>query len=102
MDHADAVRMNATERYLLNELDQTQLEQFEEHLFACQECALDVQAASMFVEHSKSILAEPAPRPVPSPVPAPQPSSWFAWLRPSIAVPAMACLLFLVLFQNLV
>ncbi len=67
MDHADALRMNATERYLLNELDTTQLEQFEEHMFECQECALDVHAAADFLEQSKNILAEPAPVPVPAP-----------------------------------
>ena len=29
MDHADAVRLNATERYLLKELDAAQLDQFD-------------------------------------------------------------------------
>jgi hypothetical protein len=100
MDHADAVRMNATERYLLNELDTTQLEQFEEHMFECQECALDVHAASTFLEQSKDILAEPAPTPVPVPQPAQAPGSWFAWLRPSIALPAMAVLLLAVGYQG--
>jgi hypothetical protein len=100
MDHADAMRMNATERYLLNELDTTQLEQFEEHMFECQECALDVHAASTFLEQSKNILAEPAPTPVPVPRPVPAPSPWFAWLRPSIALPAMAVLLLAVGYQG--
>jgi len=102
MDHADVVRMNATERYLLNELDTTQLEQFEEHMFECQECALDVHAASIFLEQSKNILAEPTPTPVPvlRPVPAPTPSPWFAWLRPAFVVPAMAALLLAVGYQG--
>ncbi len=102
MDHADALRMNATERYLLNELDTTQLEQFEEHMFECQECALDVHAASTFIEHSKNVLAEPAltPVPVPRPVPAPVPNPWFAWLRPAFAVPAMAVLLLAIGYQG--
>jgi len=102
MDHADALRLNATERYLLNELDTSQLEQFEEHMFGCQECAIDVQAASKFLEQSKNILAEPAPTPVPTPrpVPAPAPRSWLAWLRPAFAVPAMAVLLLAVGYQG--
>ena len=50
MDHSDAVRLKATERYLLNELDPEQLDQFEEHLFDCTDCALDVRAAAMLVE----------------------------------------------------
>ena len=101
MDHADAMRMNATERYLLNELDTTQLEQFEEHMFECQECALDVQTASIFLEGSKKVLT-PMPVPVPRPVPAAAATPWFAWLRPAIAVPAMAVLLFIVSFQSFV
>ena len=102
MDHADALRMNATERYLLNELDTTQLEQFEEHMFECQECALDVQTASIFLEESKKVLAQPAPTPVPvrQPVPKPAPSPWFAWLRPAFAVPAMAALLLVIGYQG--
>jgi len=102
MDHADALRLNATERYLLNELDTTQLEQFEEHMFGCQECALDVQAASKFLEQSKNILAEPAPVPVLSPRPVQAPHSWLAWFRPALAVPVFACLLALVAYQNLI
>ena len=60
MDHAEAVRQKATERYLLDELDPDVRDQFEEHLFDCQDCALDVRAAAMFVEQSKVVLAEPA------------------------------------------
>ena len=76
MNHADAVRMNATEKYLLNELDSAELDRFEEHMFDCQECALDVRAAAAFLEHSKNVLAKAAPVPVPvlRPVPAPTPS----------------------------
>lgn len=102
MDHADAVRMNATERYLLNELDTTQLEQFEEHMFECQECALDVQTASVFLDESKKVLAQPAPMPVPvrQPIPTPTPSARFAWFRPAFAVPAMAVLLLAIGYQG--
>ena len=102
MDHADAMRLNATERYLLNELDKIQLEEFEEHMFDCQACALDVQSASMFLEHTRNILAEPTPQAVRPPALAPVPasSSWFAWLRPSMAVPAMAVLLLAIGFQG--
>ena len=54
MDHGDAVRLKATERYLLNELEPDQLDQFEEHLFDCHECALDVRAAAMFVSKART------------------------------------------------
>src|SRR5215468_1717617 len=100
MDHADAMRLKATERYLLNELEKIQLEEFEEHMFDCQECALDVQSASMFLEHTRNILAEPTPQAVLPPAPATTASSWFRWLRPSLAVPAMAVLLLAIGFQG--
>lgn len=101
MDHADVVRLKATERYLLNELDPDQVDQFEEHLFDCQECALDVRAAAMFVEQSKGILAETT-NAVPLRVMAPVRKPWLAWLRPAFAVPAMAVLLAVIGYQNLV
>jgi anti-sigma factor RsiW len=101
MDHKDAVRLKATEKYLLNELDPDQLDQFEEHLFDCPDCALDVRAAAMFVEQSKNILSESAVV-VPARVATPARGGWLAWLRPAFAVPAMALLLVVVGYQNLV
>ena len=59
MEHSEAVRIRATEKYLLAELDPDTRDQFEEHLFECQECAQDLRAASAFVEVSKTVLAEP-------------------------------------------
>ena len=100
MDHKDAVRLKATEKYLLNELDPDQLDQFEEHLFDCPDCAVDVRAAAMFVEQSKNVLPESAVV-----VPAREATSaragWFRWLRPAFAAPALALLLLVVGYQNL-
>ena len=103
MDHNEAVRQNASERYLLDELDPELRDQFEDHLFDCQDCALDVRAAAMFVEQSKVILAEPSAAPgvrMPA-LPARKPG-WFAWLRPAFAVPALGLLLAVIGYQNLV
>jgi hypothetical protein len=103
MDHEQAVRQKATERYLLNELDPDLKDQFEEHLFDCQDCALDVRAAAMFVEQSKVALAEPAiTAPVQMPAPAPAKAGWLAWFRPAFAVPVLALLLVVVGYQNFV
>jgi hypothetical protein len=101
MDHDEAVRQKATERYLLNELDPDLRDQFEEHLFDCQDCALDVRAAAMFVEQTKVVLAEP-PAAAPKSVPAPARAGWFAWLRPAFAVPVLALLLVVIGYQNIV
>jgi len=45
MDHSEAVREMAAERYLLDELEPEAREAFEEHVFDCPECALDLRAA---------------------------------------------------------
>src|ERR1700675_2005714 len=60
MDHDMVVRQKMTERYLLGELDSAARDEFEEHFFDCRDCALDVHAASLFVEQSKLALAEAA------------------------------------------
>jgi Putative zinc-finger len=101
MDHDEVVRSKMTERYLLHELDPEQRDAFEEHFFDCQACALDVRAASMFVEQSKIVLAEDAGKAA-VPAPASVGVGWFAWLRPSFAVPALALLLVVIGYQNFV
>src|ERR1700730_2578968 len=102
MDHDEAVRTNVTERYLLNELDPELRDQFEEHLFDCQDCALDVRAAAMFVEQRKAMLAERPEVHVRVPVAISRSSAWLAWLRPALAVPVLAILLTVVGYQNFV
>jgi hypothetical protein len=102
MDHNEAVRQNATERYLLRELDSGLRDQFEEHLFECQDCALDLRTAAMFVEQSKVLLAEAPSKPVRVAVPNRAKAGWFSWFRPQLAAPVFALLLIVILYQNLV
>jgi hypothetical protein len=102
MDHTTVVRTKMTERYLLAELDAEAREEFEEHFFDCQECALDVGAGAQFLADSKVVLAESsAPVPVPA-TPERGRHGWFAWLRPAFAAPALALLLVVAGYQNLV
>lgn len=102
MDHPQAVRIKATERYLLDELDAATREEFEEHLFDCQECALDLRAGAMFVEQSKVALADVPAVPARQSAAAPATTGWFAWLRPAFAVPVFAALIAIIGYQNLV
>src|SRR5262245_37041483 len=103
MDHNVVVLQKMTERYLLNELDPEARNEFEEHFFDCSECAQDVQAASLFVERSKVVLAEPAEKATAATtVTVPVQRGWLAWLRPAISAPAMALLLLVIGYQNLV
>jgi hypothetical protein len=99
MNHSEAASLMATEKYLLDELPPDLREQFEEHLFDCHECALDVRAASVFLEQGKAVLANPAPTPAPT---RNNDLGWFAWMRPAFAVPAFAALLLVIGYQNLV
>jgi hypothetical protein len=92
----------ASEKYLLDELPPDALEAFEEHLFGCPECALDVRAGSLFLEQTKLVIASPAAAEGRVPAEVREPSGWFAWWRPAFAIPAMAVLLLVVGYQNLV
>jgi hypothetical protein len=100
MDHDEAVRQKMTEKYLLDELDHTARDEFEEHFFDCSFCALDVRAGAMFVEQCKIVFAE---KPAETPLPARAVGKGrFAWLRPAFAAPALALLLAVIAYQNLV
>ncbi len=101
MDHNEAIRLMGAEQYLLNELSPELREQFEEHFFECTECANDVRAGAIFLEQSKAIFAAEAAAPQREIAPAkPEKQSWWAWLRPSVAVPVFAMLLAVIAYQN--
>lgn len=60
MGHDEAVRILATERYLLGELGRELRQQFEAHLFDCEQCTFDVWVATTFLAHAKTILSRQA------------------------------------------
>lgn len=103
MDHLEAIRIEAAERYLLGELSPELREQYEEHFFECLECAQDVRTGAMFVDGARDILLsqkDSAPARV-----TPKESSrswWGAFLRPAILAPAMALLILFAAYQNIV
>lgn len=106
MDHNEAIKEMAAERYFLDELPPELRDAFEEHAFGCPECTLDLRAGSAFVEMAKVELPElVAASPEPSQAEGARPSKkkldWQSWLRPAFAIPAFAALLALVSYQNL-
>jgi len=101
MDHNDALRVKAAERYVLGELSPTQREEYEEHYFDCGECGLDVKAIAAFAGTAREVLRQEAERSFEREA-ARAGGGWFAWLRPAFAVPAMAVLLLFVAYQNFV
>lgn len=103
MNHTEAVEQMAAEGYLLDELAPDIREAFEEHLFDCQECVLDLRVGKFFIDDAKAELPNIPDKPIVGAIaPKSKSSSWFFWLRPAFAVPAFAVLLAVVVFQNAV
>lgn len=109
MNHEEAVQEMATERYLLDELAPELREAFEEHMFECQECALDVRAGNVFLTEAKAQLPElrasaapeVPPREAARPAPARIKKSWWSvFAMPAFAAPVFAALLGVIAFQN--
>jgi hypothetical protein len=100
MDHNEAVRLTLVEKYLLNELPPELRDEFEEHYFDCQECAVDLRATAAFLDAAKEELKTfPAVKPAKDT----GEKSWFAWLwTPAFVVPALAACLAVIAYQGLV
>src|SRR5580658_10237486 len=98
MDHQEATRLMAVEKYLLKELPPESREAFEEHYFDCLECAADLRATEAFLDAAKSELeAAPLARPL-----SQKKKSPFAFLwTPAFAIPVFALLLLVIVYQNL-
>jgi hypothetical protein len=119
MNHTEALRMNAAEKYVLGELPANLRDAYEAHYFECAECALEVRTAAAFVDTAREVFRGEARNVILAPVTPPQAqrlrggsastarekSGWFglAWLKPSFAAPVFAAaLLLLVAYQNVV
>jgi hypothetical protein len=107
MDHQEAVRLQAAEKYVLGDLPTGVREEYEEHYFDCAECVKDLNALVTFVTASRELLEE---RQSFSKIPARESGAvqrtgglgWFDWLKPVIAVPAMTALAAIIVYQNVV
>jgi hypothetical protein len=105
MDHQEAVQLQAAEKYVLGELTPDLCERFEEHYFDCPECAKDLAALTTFMTASRAVFQEgegDVSAKAPSREEQSGRSGWFNWLRPAIAVPVIAALAALVVFQTTV
>jgi hypothetical protein len=108
--------MNAPERYLLGELPPAEAEDFELHYFECQQCALAVEAGEQFIAGACAYYKDPmTPK---SPVEAEKPVRSFLrtmflqtpflqtmaafWTRPVFAIPVMAALAAVTIYQGTV
>ena len=107
MDHGEAVKTMAAERYLLQELTPEERDAFEAHYFECQECAMDLRAGAAFVDEASLQLPElaaksPASAPVEARTRTAKTNGWFFSWRPAFAGLVFASLLVVIGYQNLV
>jgi len=88
IDHEQAIKTMMAERYLLDELAESERDAYEEHLFQCAVCFEQVKAGTAFVSYLNRFYAESAP--VES-APAPPPG-FFRVLRYPAAALALGLL----------
>jgi hypothetical protein len=109
MDHSEAVRLQAAEKYVLGELQGALRDEYEEHCFDCVECALDLKSVAAFVDTSRQMFREEAASAQLAVAGAGRPAqvrtSWLQQFRWAFAaVPAFAALVLVavVSYQNTV
>jgi hypothetical protein len=56
MEHTEVDRTLAVERYLLGEMSGAELEEFEEHIFSCRQCAEDVRSGAAFFDNARAVF----------------------------------------------
>ena len=99
MDHNEAVKNHAAEKYFLGELAGTEREAFEEHFFDCEDCAADVKATAILVDNVREALrTEPELKKSPDR----ETAGFLNWWRPAYSFAAVALLLLTVGYQNFV
>jgi Putative zinc-finger len=97
MNHTEALQTFAAEKYLLNELSGAQRDEFEEHFFECQECAMDVRAGAAFIAQARTEL-----RPAPQDSTAVKRRSFFTFFNLPLAGVLVAAMAAVVVYQNVV
>ncbi len=100
MNHQDALQEMAVERYLLGELSGAALDRFEEHLFECPECAMDLRSGATFIDAARGELKAIARVSAPERERSPKWLSWFA--SPRFLAPALAACLAVIAVQSFV
>jgi hypothetical protein len=100
MNHQEVLQELAVERYLLGELSGVSRDSFEEHLFECSECAMDVKTGVTFIDAVRTEAT--VPREVASPH-VESTRRWTSWFTSRwLLVPALAACLLALCFQTFV
>jgi hypothetical protein len=72
MDHLDADKTKAVERYMLGDLSVSEVEEFERHFFDCPQCSEELRALTIFQENARAVFSEQDLTPIPASVYAPK------------------------------
>jgi hypothetical protein len=101
MDHPEAIKLQAAEKYLMGELPAEQRDQFEDHFFGCMECAADIRTGAILVDNARKVLKDEADTQK-FLVPSRPGRGWFGWLQPAWGLAAAVVLVGVLTYQNLV
>lgn len=83
MDHLDADKMKAVERYMLGDLSVAEVEEFERHFFDCPQCSEELRALTIFQENARAVFIEQDLAPMPASVTVPESAaSWWQRFSP--------------------
>lgn len=101
MDHAEAMKMGAVERYVLGDLSVSEVEEFERHFFDCPQCSEELRAVAILQDNARAVFAGQSSRPITVGAPAREPekkaprASWwnFRILAPVLAMLVAAAFL---------
>jgi hypothetical protein len=97
MNHQEVLQELAVERYLLGELSGASRDSFEEHLFECSECAMDVKMGVTFINAARTEVNVPRRVAVPR---AERVRGWTSWFTsPWVLGPTLAMCLLALCFQ---
>jgi len=102
MDHKEATRIQAPARYLLGDLNPSEMEGFEEHFFECPECAEELRSGTVFADNVRAVLRERG-RGLAAASPAGSPQygrGWWTGFRPALAFAVPVFLAGVVIYQN--
>lgn len=102
MDHAEALKTKATERFFLGEMNRTERDAFEEHYFSCSECALDIRSTAALMDNAREYFQNEFAAQAERARMKSEKRGWFGWMQPAYAMAAVAALVLVIGYQNIV
>jgi hypothetical protein len=102
MDHIEATKSQAVEKYFLGELKGGEREAFEEHFFDCAECAADVKTTAALVDNVREVLRTVPAEAKKAPAREERTSGFLSWWKPAYSMSAIAVLVAAIGYQSFV